>query len=200
MLCFDTFKRLCPTWVRAEHVAHHCVLKVEQELVQLNIGLPVDALTHEESQLVGIHAGSRHSDDSLKPKYRGEKKSIFYKISYHTNMYFSVWLWSVIFKFNNRLTFFSTSWQNVLWSLETCYSTVIQDVTRIKTLTSRHAYLPVIVHVAQLVGEPLHVIRLQSAGVVHHIVVGWSDTSTADRLAHYVEVIPDKIAAVNHNH
>lgn len=54
------------------------------------------------------------------------------------------------------------------------------------------AYLPVVVHVAQLVGEPLHVIRLQPTGVVHNIVVGWRDASRADSLAHYVEVIPGK--------
>lgn len=35
------------------------------------------------------------------------------------------------------------------------------------------AYLPVVVHVAQLVGEPLHVIWLESTGVIHDIVVGW---------------------------
>lgn len=54
------------------------------------------------------------------------------------------------------------------------------------------AYLPVVVHVAQLVGEPLHVIRLQSTGVVHNIVVGWGDASSADSLAHNIEVIPGK--------
>lgn len=59
-------------------------------------------------------------------------------------------------------------------------------------LISKPAYLPVVVHVAQLVGKPLHVIRLQSTGVVHNIVVGWGDASIANSLAHNVEVIPGK--------
>lgn len=74
--------------------------------------------------------------------------------------------------FNNRRTFFQYNCTLIIMSMA--------------------AYLPVVVHVAQLVGEPLHMIRLQSAGVVHNIVVGWGDTSWADRLAHNVEVIPGK--------
>lgn len=62
----------------------------------------------------------------------------------------------------------------------------------INTVISKPVYLPVIVHVAQLVGKTLHMIRFQSTGVVHNIVVGWRDTSSADSLAHNVEVIPDK--------
>ena len=65
----------------------------------------------------------------------------------------------------------------------------IQDETN---WFQKAAYLPVVVHVAQLVGEPLHVIRLQSTGVVHNIVVGRGDASTADSLAHNVEVVPGK--------
>lgn len=52
------------------------------------------------------------------------------------------------------------------------------------------AYLPVVIHVAQLVGEPLHVVGLQSAGVVHHVVVCRRDTSVVDGLADDVEVVP----------
>lgn len=68
----------------------------------------------------------------------------------------------------------------------------MQEETSILTLISKPAYLPVEVHVTQLVGKPLHMIRLQSTGVVHDVVVGWGDASTADSLAHYVEVIPGK--------
>lgn len=51
-------------------------------------------------------------------------------------------------------------------------------------------HLPVEVHVAQLVGEPLHVIGLQSTGVVHDVVVRRRDAATVDGLAHDVEVVP----------
>lgn len=43
---------------------------------------------------------------------------------------------------------------------------------------------------AQLVREPLHVVGLQPAGVIHHVVMSRRDTSCADRLAHNVEVVP----------
>lgn len=56
--------------------------------------------------------------------------------------------------------------------------------------SGKPTYLPVVVHVAQLVGEPLHVVGLQSAGVKHHVVVGWGDASHADGLANDVEVVP----------
>ncbi len=69
----------------------------------------------------------------------------------------------------------------------------IQDERKLKKMISKPAYLPVVVHVAQLVGKSLHMIRLQSTGVIHHIVVGWGDASTADSLAHNVEVIPGKL-------
>lgn len=59
-------------------------------------------------------------------------------------------------------------------------------------LISKSTYLPVEVHVAQFVGKPLHVIRLQSAGVVHYVVVGWGDTSSGNSLANDVEVIPGR--------
>lgn len=42
--------------------------QVEEEVIQLHVGLPVDALTHKESQLVGVLAGSGHSDHPLKHK------------------------------------------------------------------------------------------------------------------------------------
>ena len=66
--------------------------------------------------------------------------------------------------------------------------------SRMKGVKDRdlNAYLPVVVHVAQLVGKPLHMIRLQSAGVVHDIVVGWGDAPRANRLAHDEEVVPDQ--------
>lgn len=59
-------------------------------------------------------------------------------------------------------------------------------------LISKSTYLPVEVHVAQFVGKPLHVIRLQSAGVVHYVVVGWGDTSIGNSLTYDVEIIPSR--------
>lgn len=72
-------------------------------------------------------------------------------------------------------------------------SRAIQDQTNLLTQScSSPAYLPVVVHVTQLVSKTLHVIRLQSTGVIHNIVVGRGDTSSADSLAYDVEVIPGK--------
>lgn len=44
-------------------------LQVEEVVVQFHTVLPVDALTHQESQPVGVLAGSGHSDDPLNSKY-----------------------------------------------------------------------------------------------------------------------------------
>lgn len=52
------------------------------------------------------------------------------------------------------------------------------------------AHLPVVVQVTELVREPLHVVRLQSAGVVDDVVVSGWNASWSDRLAHDVEVVP----------
>lgn len=52
------------------------------------------------------------------------------------------------------------------------------------------SYLPVVVHVTELVGEPLHVVRFESARVVHHVVVRWGDAAQANGLAHDEEVVP----------
>lgn len=51
-------------------------------------------------------------------------------------------------------------------------------------------HLPVEVHVAQLVGESLHVIWLQATGVVNDVVVCRRDAASVDGLAHNVEVVP----------
>ena len=49
---------------------------------------------------------------------------------------------------------------------------------------------PVVVEVAQLVGQTLHVIRLQLSRVMDHVVVGRSHGSLTHRLGHDEEVIP----------
>lgn len=52
------------------------------------------------------------------------------------------------------------------------------------------SYLIVEVHVAQLVCEPLHVIDLQPAGVIHHVEMSRRDGSGVVYMAHNVEVVP----------
>lgn len=42
-----------------------CDLKVEEVVIQFHAGLPVDTLTHQEGQLVGILTRRWHSDYSL---------------------------------------------------------------------------------------------------------------------------------------
>lgn len=54
----------------------------------------------------------------------------------------------------------------------------------------RQTHLPVVVHVTELVGEPLHVVWLQTVGVVDDVVVSGGDAPSTDSLAHDVEVIP----------
>lgn len=49
---------------------------------------------------------------------------------------------------------------------------------------------PVVVHVAQLVGEALYVVGFQLAGVVHHVVVGGGHAAILHCLAHHEEIIP----------
>lgn len=57
-------------------------LKVEKLVIQFHTGLSVDALTHKESQLVGVLAGSGHSDDPLKHKEKqSDMTNIMSKVS-----------------------------------------------------------------------------------------------------------------------
>ena len=49
---------------------------------------------------------------------------------------------------------------------------------------------PVVVEVAELVGEALLVVRGQVGAVVDDVVVGGGDGALAHRLAHHEEVIP----------
>lgn len=48
----------------------------------------------------------------------------------------------------------------------------------------------VVVHVAQFVGEPLHVVGLQPFGVIYHVVVSRREASFVARLAYNVKVVP----------
>jgi len=52
-------------------------------------------------------------------------------------------------------------------------------------------YLPVVVHVAEFVGESLHVIWLEATAVKYHIVVRRCDTTKAHSLTYYEEIIPE---------
>ena len=48
---------------------------------------------------------------------------------------------------------------------------------------------PVVVHVSHLVGQPLHVVWLQSGRVVYHSVVGGCDSTLTNFLTHQEEII-----------
>ena len=51
-------------------------------------------------------------------------------------------------------------------------------------------YRPVVVEVAELVGEPLHVVWVQAGGVTDDVKVGWSDSALTCTLTHQKEIIP----------
>lgn len=53
-----------------------------------------------------------------------------------------------------------------------------------------NTYRPVVIHVAQLVGQALHVVRLEGTVVVDDVVVSWRHTACSDGLAHDEEVVP----------
>jgi len=56
---------------------------------------------------------------------------------------------------------------------------------------------PVVVEMAQLVGQSLHVVWLQCSSVMNHVVVGRSNGALADRLRDQEEVIPIKHIRIN---
>lgn len=51
---------------------------------------------------------------------------------------------------------------------------------------------PVVIDVAEFVGQPLDVVRLQATAVIDDIIVCWGHTPTSHSLAHDEEVIPAK--------
>ena len=51
-----------------------------------------------------------------------------------------------------------------------------------RTQKNSSIYRPVVVEMAELVGQSLHVIRLQLSRVMNHVVVSWCHRSLADTL------------------
>ena len=49
---------------------------------------------------------------------------------------------------------------------------------------------PVVVEVAEFVGEPLHVVWFQASGVVDDVEVGWGDCALTHALTHQEKIIP----------
>ena len=49
---------------------------------------------------------------------------------------------------------------------------------------------PVVVEVAEFVGEPLHVVWFEATGVVDDVEVGWGDSSLTHTLTHQEKIIP----------
>lgn len=65
---WNTFcsEQTSPLNKRSVYIGTGAALQIEQEVVQLHMGLLMDALPDEEGQLVGVLAGGRHSDDALR--------------------------------------------------------------------------------------------------------------------------------------
>lgn len=53
-------------------------------------------------------------------------------------------------------------------------------------------YLPVVIHMAEFVGESLHVVWFEATAVVHHVVVCGGDAAQAHCLTHNEEIVPEK--------
>lgn len=53
-----------------------------------------------------------------------------------------------------------------------------------RTLPAAITYRPVVVEVAEFVGEALHVVRLESGAVTDDIEVGWRDCALTNTLTH----------------
>lgn len=70
---------------------------------------------------------------------------------------------------------------------------------KIVLLTNKRPYRPVVVEMAHLVRQTLHVIRLQHCRVVDHIVVSRRHSSLAHRLRHEEKVVPSQAAHVQNN-
>ena len=56
---------------------------------------------------------------------------------------------------------------------------------------------PVVVEVGQLVSQLLEVLRLEPAGVLHHVVAGRVDGALPHRLRHQEEVVPERRVVTN---
>lgn len=59
---------------------------------------------------------------------------------------------------------------------------------------------PVVIDVAQLVGEPLYVVWLQAAVVVDDVVVRGGDAAASHRLAHNKKIIPFRAGHLHVDH
>lgn len=58
-------------------------------------------------------------------------------------------------------------------------------------------YLPVVIHVAEFVGESLHVVWFEAAAVIHDVVVSRADAAQAHCLTHNEEIVPEKNQAIS---
>lgn len=59
---------------------------------------------------------------------------------------------------------------------------------------------PVVVHVSELVGEALEMVRLESRVITHHSVMGRCDSALTYVLTHQEEVIPTDALSHTHTH
>lgn len=58
------------------------------------------------------------------------------------------------------------------------------------TVCSCFTYRPVVVQVAHLICETLHMVRLESIFIINHIVIRGVDSPLAGKLANQEEVVP----------
>lgn len=77
------------------------------------------------------------------------------------------------------------------WATQNCTA-----ISSSVTLIYIGCYLPVVVHVAEFVGESLHVIWFEAAVVKHHIVVSRWDATKAHSLTYYEEIVPESRCSV----
>ena len=94
----------------------------------------------------------------------------------------------------------SMSYRNVC-SMQLLYSEYMQDIHCVKgapnwglnlELLVYLSHLPVVVEMAEFVGEPLHVVRSETTGVSNHIEMCWSDCSLTYTLTCQEEIIPNQ--------
>ena len=57
----------------------------------------------------------------------------------------------------------------------------------------KRAHRPVVVEVAEFVGEPLHVVRFQATRVIDDVEMGGSDCSLMNTLTCQEEIVPVQI-------
>ncbi len=64
------------------------------------------------------------------------------------------------------------------------------EMNKSSSIVAIYTYRPVVVEMAQFVGEPLHLVRTQAHCIPHNVVVRWRHCALAYTLRYQEEVIP----------